>query len=254
MRLAHRYGANVHLLDEVWARTAVARLSAKGAADSVFHDLLDRCFQRLFQGAAEHLPARDVAQETRMTALHPDVRLYTNVVDPHPVVLVDVARAGMLPAHAIQRELLLILDPELIRVDHVYMQRTAAATGRVTGVSTTGSKIGGSVAGSTLIVPDPMGATGTSVSALLDLYKANYGLPGRILLLHLIVTPEYLRRIATDHPEALVFALRLDRGLSPPEVLRAVPGERWDEERGLNAHDYIVPGAGGLGELINNCY
>ena len=36
--------------------------------------------------------------------------------------------------------------------------------------------------------------------------------------------------------------------LSAPDVLETVPGERWDEERGLNERSYIVPGAGGLGE------
>jgi hypothetical protein len=56
------------------------------------------------------------------------------------------------------------------------------------------------------------------------------------------------------HPQAEIFAVRLDRGLSAPDVLRAVPGERWDEENGLDAHDYIVPGGGGFGELMNNAY
>jgi uracil phosphoribosyltransferase len=37
-------------------------------------------------------------------------------------------------------------------------------------------------------------------------------------------------------------------------VLRRVPGERWDDESGLNDHQYIVPGGGGFGELMNNAY
>jgi hypothetical protein len=44
----------------------------------------------------------------------------------------------------------------------------------------------------------------------------------------------------------------LDRGLSPTDVLATVPGERWAEERGLNDRQYIVPGAGGVGEIMNN--
>jgi uracil phosphoribosyltransferase len=36
--------------------------------------------------------------------------------------------------------------------------------------------------------------------------------------------------------------------------LREVPGKRWTEEKGLNDHQYIVPGAGGLGEILNNAY
>ena len=38
------------------------------------------------------------------------------------------------------------------------------------------------------------------------------------------------------------------------EVLETLPGERWDEERGLNEMGYIVPGAGGFGEVMNNSW
>jgi uracil phosphoribosyltransferase len=71
---------------------------------------------------------------------------------------------------------------------------------------------------------------------------------------HLIITPEYLRHVTTKHPEVIVYALRLDRGLSAPEVLQTMPGERWDEERGLTDKHYIVPGGGGLGEVMNNSF
>ena len=33
-----------------------------------------------------------------------------------------------------------------------------------------------------------------------------------------------------------------------------LPGERWAEENGLNEVQYIVPGGGGFGELMNNAY
>jgi uracil phosphoribosyltransferase len=68
------------------------------------------------------------------------------------------------------------------------------------------------------------------------------------------VTPEYLRNVLAAHPEVRIYALRLDRGLSPPDVLATVPGTRWAEERGLDDHQYIVPGAGGVGEIMNNAF
>ena len=40
------------------------------------------------------------------------------------------------------------------------MQRVAGEDGRVDRVELTGSKVGGSMEGSTLVIPDPMGATG----------------------------------------------------------------------------------------------
>jgi len=77
---------------------------------------------------------------------------------------------------------------------------------------------------------------------------------GRIINMHLVVTPEYLRRMGQEHPDVVVYAVRLDRGLSPPEVMDTVPGTRWAEERGLTDHQYIVPGGGGFGEIMNNAY
>ena len=37
-------------------------------------------------------------------------------------------------------------------------------------------------------------------------------------------------------------------------ALRTEPGTHWDEERGLNDIQYIVPGAGGVGEILNNAW
>jgi uracil phosphoribosyltransferase len=75
-----------------------------------------------------------------------------------------------------------------------------------------------------------------------------------MVAVHLIVTPEYLRRITQEFPELHIFAVRLDRGLSAPSVLETIPGTHWDQERGLNDIQYIVPGAGGVGELLNNAW
>ena len=116
-------------------------------------------------------------------------------------------------------------------------------------------KIGGDVEHAFVLFPDPMGATGGSLAVAIDTYKKN--VPGRIrkiINIHLIVTPEYLKKMTSDHPDVSVYAIRLDRGLSPPEVLATIPGTRWDEERGLTDHQYIVPGGGGFGEIMNNAY
>ena len=66
--------------------------------------------------------------------------------------------------------------------------------------------------------------------------------------------PEYLSHVTSHYPEVIVYALRLDRGLSTPKAINSIPGTYWNEERGLNEKQYIVPGAGGLGEVINNSY
>ena len=88
-----------------------------------------------------------------------------------------------------------------------------------------------------------------------DTYKTKVpGTARRIINIHLIVTPEYLKNMTQAHPDVLVYALRVDRGLSSAEVLDTVPGTRWAEERGLDDHQYIVPGGGGFGEIMNNAF
>ena len=55
-------------------------------------------------------------------------------------------------------------------------------------------------------------------------------------------------------PVMVVYAVRLDRGMSPPEVFDTVPGTLWEKERGLDERQYIIPGGGGFGEIMNNAY
>ena len=70
----------------------------------------------------------------------------------------------------------------------------------------------------------------------------------------MIVTPNFLKKMSSEHPDVICYGIRLDRGMSPDHVLRSVPGEHWDEENGLNDSDYIVPGGGGFGEILNNSW
>ena len=60
--------------------------------------------------------------------------------------------------------------------------------------------------------------------------------------------------LSDRHPDLVLYAIRLDRGMSDPEIFSSKLGEHRKEERGLNERQYIVPGAGGLGEILNNSY
>jgi len=166
-----------------------------------------------------------------------------------------VARAGLWPSQVTFDFLNQVLRPEGVRQDHLSLARSVDADGRVTGAALGAAKIGGPVDGAVILIPDPMGATGSTVSKVLAHYSESvHGTARKVIALHLIITPEYVRHVRKHHPDVIVYALRFDRGLSSAEVLAAVPGERWEEERGLNDHHYIVPGGGGLGEVINNSY
>ncbi|MCB9653880.1 MAG: uracil phosphoribosyltransferase [Deltaproteobacteria bacterium] len=254
----HRYGANVHLLRDPHLLTLLAKL---GSPETVQPDInrLVRELYRLLSATvvAAEFTRRRVETPTRMISSTPYGVYVGEVIDPSTrAVVVDIARAGTLPALVVYEHLNEVLEPRGVRQDHVVMSRTTDNdTGEVTGVTMSTSKVAGDAAGAMLLVPDPMGATGGSACAAIDIYRrAGMQAPRKVILMNLIVTPQYLKKVALTHPEAVVYAVRLDRGLSAPDVLKTIPGERWSEENGLNELQYIVPGGGGFGEIMNNAY
>jgi len=253
----HAYGPNVHLLDNVYLLTALARLSSKDVRHPEMTSILRDVYRTLLVNVVGHeFPRVARATETRMVDAHPDHGVYRGeVLDPQTrVVVVDVVRAGILPSQTCFEMLCSVLPPENVRLDHLSMSRVSDADGRVTGVDLSGSKIGGSVEGTTLLLPDPMGATGSTTLRAVRHYLEQWGRPERIVAMPMMATPEYLRAVTGELDDLVVYTARLDRGLSPPDVLEALPGERWDEERGLDESGYIVPGAGGMGEVLNNSW
>src|SRR5260221_8571959 len=135
------------------------------------------------------------------------------------------------------------------------MSRTLDEHQQVTGVRLDGSKIGGPVDDAVVLLPDPMGATGGTLCRAVEIYRALGGRPPRaIVAMHLMVTPEAIQRLVAQHAGGRLYAGRLDRGLSPDHVLRSEPGTFPELERGLNDVQDIVPGAGGMGELLTNSW
>ncbi len=252
----HAYGPRVRLLANPLLDTLMARLCAPGTPLREITSGVRRVYETLIAEATRHFPRcrRDVP--TRMADAHPDAGvLRGEFLDPASrIVVVDVVRAGILPSQVCFERLASVLPDESLRLDHLTMARVADASGHVDHVDLSGSKIGGSVDGATLVVPDPMGATGSTLLRAVAHYREHHGEPARVIALPMIVTPEFLRATLDAIDTLVVVAGRLDRGLSPADVLATPPGTHWDREKGLNEHDYIVPGAGGMGELLNNSW
>ena len=101
-----------------------------------------------------------------------------------------------------------------------------------------------------------MGATGGALSHAIDAYKKNVaGKPRKIIAVNLIVTPEYLKRVTAHAPRGdRLRAAARPRALAAGRASTPCPAQRWDRERGLNDKQYIVPGGGGFGEIMNNAY
>lgn len=253
----HRYGDRLTLHSQPYALSLLARLGHPQTRQPEVGLLCARAFEYLFTRIASlELPTVVERHPTRMSRAHPEQGYEGVVIDrSRRVVVVDVARAGMVPAQLFYDRLNELMEPDNVRQDHLFVGRTVDSGNRVTGAGVTAAKVGGTLEGAILFVPDPMGATGGSLlEALAHYERTGAGRPVKVVCAHMIVTPEYVQRVLAARPDVHIHALRLDRGLSSPAALGALPGEFPDQERGLNDHQYILPGAGGLGEILNNAW
>ena len=232
---AHRYGDRVHILANPFLLSHLVTLSNRSTTQPAVNRLVTILYQELIQAVVNvEFPRLATRVETRMFPGTPQGVYEGEVIDPRSTaVTVNIARAGTLPSQVCFDALNEILDPEGVRQDHFAVARTTDADDRVTGASIGASKIGGAVDGRFVLFPDPMGATGSSMAAAVRTYREEVeGTPERLIAIHLIITPEYLKRMTAEHPGLTVYALRLDRGLSDEAVLRTVPGTFWERETG----------------------
>jgi uracil phosphoribosyltransferase len=253
----HEYGKNVHIISSPLMLTYLTKLGHPSTKQPEITHLVEKLYGFLSDYVIDSVfPRKKIEIETRMKAFHREASYEGEILDSEiPVVSVGLARAGTYPSHICYEKLNYFLNPDLVRQDHFYIARQTDENGQVTGVTVAGSKIGGKVDQAIVLLPDPMGATGGTIIEAAQHYQHKVGgTPREIMAMHLIVTPEYLRNVTTHCPDLKIFALRLDRGLSTQDVLNEKPGKYWSQEKGLNDHQYIVPGAGGLGEILNNSW
>ncbi len=255
--LDHAYGEGIHIVDDPMAWSLLARVGSPDTTQPTLGRLIALLYRHLaHQVLAAELPRERVDVPTRMASTHREAVYRGVAIDRRTkVVTVGIARAGTQPSQVVFDLLNEVLDPECVRQDHLFMSRQTNDAGEVTGALWHDAKIGKDIGGRYVLFPDPMGATGSSMISAIDHYKKSLeGDPARCIALHLMVTPEYIRNMKAAHPDVIVYALRLDRGLSSERALASKPGTYWDEERGLTETQYIVPGAGGVGELLNNAW
>lgn len=253
----HLYGPNIHILNDPYLNSLLTRLCIPATGQPLFNDLI----RQVYQGLSKHLvsttfPTKEANVKTRMATEYPQAILNSEIIDTETsTVVVDIARAGILPSQVCYDLLNGILTPNLVRQDHLIMARTVDEHERVIGAEISGSKIGGDIENRVVIFPDPMGATGGSLATAIEAYLARgLGKPSRIITLNLIITPEFIKRIKSIDYDVEVYAVRLDRAMSTTNALAQPPGTFWAEESGLSPSSYIIPGGGGFGELMNNSW
>lgn len=255
--IEHQYGENFKIFNDIFLLSHLANLSKEKCKQPIVNYIVSDLYQYMIKDVINNeFPIKEDLVRTRMANFTEKGFWKGFVIDSETrSIVVDIARAGTLPAEVCFKTLNQTLNPDLVRQDHVYMARKTNEQGQVIGVDWSGSKIGGDKEGAIVIFPDPMGATGGSISSAIEHYKNKVeGKALKFISIHLIITPNYIERIKQNHPDLIVYAIRLDRGMSSTKALNAIPGEYPEEENGLNENQYIVPGAGGLGEIMNNSF
>ena len=253
----HKYSDNFYIFENPYTQSLLSKLCRSETVQPELNHLIFKLYRKLLIEAVNVFFPRSVqAIETRMKEFIPQGELEAEIIDDSTrAIVVNLARAGTWPSHVCFDELSSLLRPSAVRQDHFFMNRKTNENNEVVGVDVSGSKIGGDIEKAIVLFPDPMGATGGSLSHAIDHYKKN--VKGKELFfvgLHLIITPEFVKTITQNHPEVKIIALRLDRGLSDEETLQTIPGTHPEKERGLTDIQYIVPGAGGVGEILNNSF
>jgi uracil phosphoribosyltransferase len=256
--IEHYYGKNVHILSDPFLLSHLARLCSPETHQPIINQLVESIYSNLVKILVNReFPQKLSTVETRMSSYSKERGQFVGrLIDPaQTAVSVNLARAGTFPSHICYNSLNYILNPQNVRQDHISINRATDSAEKVVGTNIAGHKIGGTIEDAIVLFPDPMGATGSTIISALNIYKKDIqGKAKKFIALHLIVTPEYLKNVSHAHPDLIIYAVRLDRGLSDPKIFETLPGKHWDEEKGLNEKQYIVPGGGGFGEILNNAF
>jgi len=253
--LKHHLSENVYVLDDLYAFSMLAKLSTPEVKQPLVNIYLRELYKVLLNNVvSSFFPVVEQDFETRMLEFDEHGRFTANVVDPNTKVLVcDVARAGMIPGQVCFDNLNLYLNPENVVFDHIMASRDIQEEAKSVNTVLAGMKIIPEFSDGYILIPDPMGASGSSIKKVIDLYKSMHT-NIKIVVMHLIVTPEYVKTITESHPDVVIMAVRYDRGLSDKKSLENEIGKYPEGEKSLTETKYILPGAGGLGEIINNNY
>ena len=203
---------NVHLIDHPLIQHKLTLMREKTTGTKDFRELLEEISMLMTYEIARDFPLEDKEIET------PVAQTTGKVLSGKKVGIVPILRAGlgmlsgvlnMIPAARVGH-IGLYRDPETLKPVEYYC------------------KLPKDVAERTLIVVDPMLATGGSSSAALTLLKQKGA--KSITLMCLVAAPEGIRLVNHDHPDVPIYVAAVDES--------------------LNEKGYIVPGLGDAGDRI----
>lgn len=202
----------VHVIDHplIQHKLTIMRMKETGTKD--FRELLEEISMLMAYEITRDFPLKEVEIET------PICKCKEKMLAGKKVGVVPILRAGLGMLNGVVNMI------PAARVGHVGMYRDPKTLKPVEYYC----KLPGDVAERTLIVVDPMLATGGSSSAALSLLKEKGA--KHIILMCLVAAPEGVRVINHDHPDVPLYVAAIDEK--------------------LNDKGYIVPGLGDAGDRI----
>lgn len=203
---------NVFIFEHPLIQHKVSLLRNKDTSMKDFRDLLDELSMLMVYEITKDFPLVEVEIETPMA------KAKTKVLSDRKVALVPILRAGIGMVHGIQQ-----LLPNA-RVGHIGLYRDHDTCLPVEYYC----KLPADIAESTVIMLDPMFATGGSISAALKILK-DRGCKD-IRLVCIVAARAGVERICQEHPDVKIYCAAFDEELNP------------------NA--YIVPGLGDAGDRL----
>ena len=203
---------NVHVIDHplIQHKLTIMRMKETGTKD--FRELLEEISMLMAYEITRDFPLKEVEIET------PICKCKEKMLAGKKVGVVPILRAGLGMLNGVVNMI------PAARVGHVGTYRDPTTLKPVENYC----KLPGDVAERTLIVVDPMLATGGSSSAALSLLKEKGA--KHIILMCLVAAPEGVRVINHDHPDVPLYVAAIDEK--------------------LNDKGYIVPGLGDAGDRI----
>ena len=204
--------AKVFVIDHILVHQKVTMLRDKNTSTKDFRELAEEISLLMAYEVTRDLPLEDVEVET------PICKTVAKTVAGRSLGIVPILRAGLgmvngmlkLVPNAKVGHIGLYRDPKTLKPVEYYCKLPADATDR------------------TIIVVDPMLATGGSAAAAIGFLKAR-GCE-HIKFCCLIAAPQGLKALQEAHPDVDIFIAALDET--------------------LNDHAYIVPGLGDAGDRL----
>ena len=203
---------NAHVIDHPLIQHKLTLMRDKTTGTKDFRELLEEIAMLMAYEITRDFPLKEIEIET------PVAKCKAKVLAGKKVGVVPILRAGLGMLNGVVNMI------PAARVGHVGMYRDPKTLKPVEYYC----KLPNDVAERTLIVVDPMLATGGSASAALSLLKEKGA--KSLILMCLVAAPEGIRVINKEHPDVPLYVAAIDEK--------------------LNEQGYIVPGLGDAGARI----